>query len=146
MFAVVYTGGKQYKVREKDELRVEKLDLESGKNVKLKVLLIAEEDGSDLKLGMPYVEGAHVECRVVEHGRGEKIRVFKMKPKKRYSKTQGHRQSYTLLKVLKISSVEKKASAPKKEVAGEDKKEEKGAVAKKSVAKKAPAKKPAAKK
>jgi large subunit ribosomal protein L21 len=115
MFAVVHVGGKQYKVREKDELQVEKMEVEEGKNVKIKeVLLIAEEDGKTVKIGTPFVAGAHVECQVVEHGKGEKIRVFKMKPKKRYSKTQGHRQQYTALKVLKISAVEKKA-APKAE-------------------------------
>ncbi|MBT4384307.1 50S ribosomal protein L21 [Candidatus Peregrinibacteria bacterium] len=114
MFAVVHIGGKQYKVHEKDELRVEKIELEEGKNLKIKeVFLISDEEGKDMKLGMPYVSGAHVECQVVEHGRGEKIRVFKMKPKKRYSKTQGHRQSYTLLKILKISSVAKKTAAKK---------------------------------
>ena len=121
MFAVVHLGGKQYKVREKDELEVEKMDLEEGKNLKVKeVLLLAEEDGKNVKLGMPYVAGAHVECQVLEHGKGEKIRVFKMKAKKRYSKTQGHRQQYTKLKILKISAVEKKAATPKLE------KEEKG--------------------
>jgi len=118
MFAVMHVGGKQYKVREKDELQVEKMEVKAGENVKVKeVLLIAEEDGTTVKIGTPFVAGAHVECQVVEHGRGEKIRVFKMKPKKRYSKTQGHRQSYTALKVLKISAVAKKAAAPKKEAA-----------------------------
>lgn len=118
MFAVVHLGGKQYKVREKDELEVEKMDVEEGKNLKVKeVLLVAEEDGKAVKLGMPYVSGAHVECQVLEHGKGEKIKVFKMKPKKRYSKTQGHRQQFTKLKVLKISAVEKRAIAQKEEKA-----------------------------
>ena len=116
MFAVMHVGGKQYKVREKDELQVEKMEIKEGENVKIKeVLLVAEEDGKTVKVGTPFVAGAHVECQVVEHGKGEKIRVFKMKPKKRYSKTQGHRQQYTALKVLKISAVAKKAAAPKKE-------------------------------
>lgn len=117
MFAVVHIGGKQYKVHEKDELRVESLDLEPGKNLKIKeVLLVSDEDAKDMKLGTPYVSGAHVECQVIEHGRGDKLRIFKMKPKKRYSKTQGHRQNYTLLKVLKISAVKKatEKTAPKK--------------------------------
>lgn len=121
MFAVILQGGKQYKVREKDELRVESIDVEPGKNIKIKeVLLVSDEEAKDMKLGTPYVSGAHVECQVIEHGRGEKIRVFKMKAKKRYSKTQGHRQNYTLLKVLKISAVKKtaaKKAAPKKEEA-----------------------------
>ena len=110
----MHVGGKQYKVREKDELQVEKMDAEEGKNVKIKeVLLVAEEDGKTVKIGTPFVAGAHVECQVMEHGKGEKIKVFKMKPKKRYSKTQGHRQLYTALKVLKISAVAKKATAAK---------------------------------
>lgn len=139
MFAVVYFGGKQYKVREKDELDVEKLDLESGKNFKIdEVLLMAEEDGSEVKLGMPFVAGAHVECQVMEQGLGDKIRVFKFKAKKRYHRTQGHRQAFTTIKVLKISAVEKKTSAIK---------EEKMEAPEADIAeKKAPAKKPAAKK
>ncbi len=116
MFAVVYFGGKQYKVREKDELEVEKLEIEPGKNFKIdEVLLMSEEDGTDLKIGMPFVAGAHVECQVMEQGLGEKIRVFKFKAKKRYSRTQGHRQAFTAIKVLKISAVEKKASSVKEE-------------------------------
>lgn len=136
MFAVVYLGGKQYKVREKDELEVEKLDLEPGKNFKIdEVLLMGEEDGKDLKIGMPFVAGAHVECQVMEQGLGDKIVVFKMKSKKRYHKTQGHRQAFTNIKILKISAVEKKVSAVKEESEAEEKAE-----------KKAPAKKPAVKK
>lgn len=136
MFAVVYFGGKQYKLREKDEVDVEKLDLEAGKNFKInEVLLMAEEDGSEVKLGMPFVAGAHVECQVIEQGLGDKIRVFKMNPKKRFHKTQGHRQAYTSIKVLKISAVEKKAGAAKEEKM-EEVTEEKKAPAKKPVAKK----------
>jgi large subunit ribosomal protein L21 len=116
MFAIVTLGGKQFKVREKDELEVEKLDLEDGKNFKVtEVLLLAEDDGSMVKVGMPYVAGAHVECQTIEQGKGGKIRVFKFKAKKRYHKTQGHRQAFTLIKVLKISAVEKKAGAVKEE-------------------------------
>ncbi len=112
MFAVVYFGGKQYKLREKDEVDVEKLDLEAGKNFKIdQVLLMAEDDGSEVKIGMPFVSGAHVECQVMEQGLGDKIRVFKFKAKKRYHRTQGHRQAFTTIKVLRISAVEKKASA-----------------------------------
>lgn len=116
MFAIVHIGGKQYKVAEKDELAVEKQDVEAGKNLKIeKVLLVSDDEGKDVKVGTPFVAGAMVECKVVEHGRGDKIKVFKMNPKKRYSVTQGHRQDYTLLKILKISAVKKKAAAKKKE-------------------------------
>lgn len=110
MFAVIFIGGKQYTVQEKDELRIEKVEIEEGQNLDIKeVLLVGEEDGTNMKIGDPYVKGAHVECQVVEQGLGEKIKVFKMKPKKRYSKTQGHRQAYTMIKVLKITALEKKS-------------------------------------
>jgi large subunit ribosomal protein L21 len=126
MFAVILVGGKQYKVSEKDELRIEKVDLEEGKKLDIKeVLLVGEDDGTKVKIGEPYVKGAHVECEVMEQGRGKKIKVFKMKPKKRYSVTQGHRQSYSLIKVLKISSVEKKAAAKKPAAKKEEKEEAK---------------------
>ena len=141
MFAVVFIGGKQYKVREKDEFQVEKLDLEAGKNLKIKEVLLLSDEDADAKVGMPYVAGAHVECQVLEHGKGEKIRIFKMHAKKRYSLRQGHRQNFTTLKVMKISALGKKSSE-KAEVA-----EEKAKVAEeKPVAKKAPAKKAAPKK
>lgn len=115
MFAIVHIGGKQYKVSEKDELVVEKVDLEEGKSLKIEqVLLVGDESGKDLKIGTPFVDGAIVECKVMEQGKGDKIKVFKMNAKKRYSKTQGHRQAFTKLKVIKISAVKKKA-APKKD-------------------------------
>lgn len=114
MFAVITLGGKQYKVHEKDEFNVEKLDSEEGKNIKVsEVLLVSDEEGKNVKIGTPFVTGAQVECKIMEHGKGEKIRVVKFKPKKRYSKVQGHRQLFTRLKVLKISSVERKAAVPK---------------------------------
>lgn len=114
MFAVIYIGGKQYIVREKDELDVELLSIEEGKNVKITdVLLLSDDDAKSVKIGTPYVSGVHVECKVMNHGRGEKIKVVKFKAKKRYSKVQGHRQSFTRLKVLKISTVAKKAASSK---------------------------------
>lgn len=110
MFAVVKIGGQQFKVREKDELDVEKLDVKEGENLKIKdVYLISEDDASGIKIGMPYVAGAHVECQVIGQWKGEKIRVFKFHSKKRYKKTYGHRSHYTKLKVLKISAVQKKS-------------------------------------
>lgn len=146
MFAVVYFGGKQYRVREKDELDVEKLDIEAGKNFKIgSVLLMAEEDGSGLKIGMPYVSGAHVECQVLTHGKAEKIRVFKFQAKKRYHLTQGHRQPFTSIKVLKISAVGAAKAATKEEPV-EMKEEKVEKTEKPAAAKKPAAKKPAAKK
>lgn len=139
MFAVVMFGGKQYRLREKDELDVETVDIEEGKNFKIdQVLLMGEEDGTNVKIGMPLVAGAHVECQVVKHDRADKIIVFKFQAKKRHMRRQGHRQNFTSIKVLKISAVEKKVPAHKEVVT------EKAEPA--TVAKKAPAKKPAAKK
>ncbi len=135
MFAVVYFGGRQYRLREKDEIEMEKVDVEEGKNFKInEVLLMSEEDGSGMKLGMPFVPGAHVECQVVEQGKGEKLYVATYQSKKRKHRRIGHRQLFSLVKVLKISAVEKKASAAKEETASVEAEE------------KVPAKKPAAKK
>ena len=140
MFAVVYFGGRQYRLREKDEIEMEKIETEPGKNFKIpEVLLMGEEDGSSVKIGMPFVPGAHVECQVVEHGKGDKLRIFTYQSKKRKHKTQGHRQQFSLVKVLKISAVEKKASTAKDEP--EMKEAPVETVAKKPTAKKAPAKK-----
>lgn len=144
MFAIIYIGGKQIKVREKDEVELELLEHEPGKNFEVnEVLLMGEEDGSDVKIGLPFVSGAHVECQVMEHTKADKVRVFKFNPKKRYHKTQGHRQNYTMVKVLKISAVGGKKSSMTAEMPETKKKEEKAEM--KSM-KKAPAKKPTVKK
>ena len=100
MFAVVETGGKQYKVQEGDFIEVEKLDAEVGAKIALNVLLVA--DGENVKAGNPYVKGAEVLAEVVEHGKGDKIVVFKYKPKKNVRRKQGHRQPYTKLKITSI--------------------------------------------
>lgn len=101
MYAVIETGGKQYKVQEGDTIFVEKINKEEGEEVELsKVLLISKEDG--LVVGKPYVEGAKVEATVLEQGKMRKIIVFKYKPKKNYKRKQGHRQPYTKLKIGKI--------------------------------------------
>jgi large subunit ribosomal protein L21 len=102
MFAVVEISGRQYRVSEKDKVEVDLLEAEPGKNLKFdKVLLLAESEDS-AKIGKPYLSGASVEAKVLEHFKGEKIRVFKFTPKKRHSKTQGHRQNYTRLEVTSI--------------------------------------------
>lgn len=101
MYAIIETGGKQYRVQEGDVLKVEKLNLEEGdKAVFDKVLVIGE--GEDVKVGAPYVEGAAVEASVIEQGKAKKIVVFKYKAKKNYRKKQGHRQPFTRLKIEKI--------------------------------------------
>lgn len=101
MYAIIETGGKQYRVQEGDVVFVEKLDVEEGEKIDLsKVLLIKKED--DLVIGRPYVEGAKVEATVLKQGKSKKIMIFKYKPKKNYRKKQGHRQPYTKLKIEKI--------------------------------------------
>ncbi len=101
MYAVIETGGKQYKIQEGDTVFVEKINTEEGEKVELsKVLLISKEDG--LVVGKPYIEGAKIEATVLEQGKMRKIIVFKYKSKKNYKRKQGHRQPYTKLKIEKI--------------------------------------------
>jgi len=103
MFAVIETGGKQYKVQEGDVLRVEKLAVEEGSTVVLDKVLAVEKDG-DFKVGTPVVDGAKVTLKVMEHGKGKKIIVFKYKAKKNYRRKNGHRQPYTKVVVEKIEA------------------------------------------
>lgn len=101
MYAVVETGGKQYRVTVGQTIEVEKLPFAVGEKVELdKVLLVA--DGDEVKVGQPIVKGAKVLATVVEHGKGKKIIVFKYKPKERYRRKKGHRQAYTRLRIEKI--------------------------------------------
>lgn len=100
MYAIIVTGGKQYKVEQGDEILVEKLEAEVGDTVNFDVLMMA--DGDAVKVGKPYVEGVCAKAEVVEHGKGKKVIVFKYKPKKNIRKKQGHRQPYTKVKVLSI--------------------------------------------
>ena len=98
MKAVIETGGKQYYVSEKDQIYVEKIDAKVGSDIVIdKVLFVGD------KTGTPYVEGANVVCTVLKQGKGKKIKVFKYRPKKKYRRTQGHRQPYTCLEVKKIN-------------------------------------------
>lgn len=103
MYAIIETGGKQYKVQQGDTLFIEKLDVQAGDAVTFdKVMAIGSEDG--LKVGAPYVEGATVNATVVKNGKGEKIVVFKFKAKKNYRKRQGHRQPYTKVEIGAINA------------------------------------------
>ena len=102
MFAVVKTGGRQYKVTPGQKIRVESRRDDVGAKVTLdEVLLVL--DGENVKIGTPTVGGAKIEATVLSQGRAEKIRVFKMRRRKNYRKTQGHRQSFTELQIDKIS-------------------------------------------
>ncbi len=101
--AVIVTGGKQYRVAEGDVIFIEKLDVQSGDTVKFdKVLAVIDEENS--VFGAPTVAGATVTANVVKNGKGKKIRVYKMKPKKGYRRTQGHRQPYTKVQIEAINA------------------------------------------
>lgn len=101
MYAVVETGGKQYKVSAGDTVDVEKLPFEVGEKIELdRVLLVA--DGDEVRVGQPTVEGAKVLATVTDHVKGPKIIVFKYKPKERYRRKKGHRQAYSRLMIDEI--------------------------------------------
>jgi large subunit ribosomal protein L21 len=101
VYAVIETGGKQYRVSEGDKIRVEKLDAEVGSAVEIKeVLLVGRDDGS--VVGTPLVAGASVKASVLSHGKEDKVIIFKYRRKKNYRRFRGHRQQYTELKVESI--------------------------------------------
>jgi len=103
MYAVIQTGGKQYRVSEGDKLLVEKLSAEEGASIDLdKVLMVA--DGEDIKIGTPYVDGGKVTATIKTHGRGKKVNIIKFKRRKHHMKRQGHRQWYTELEITGISA------------------------------------------
>lgn len=103
MYAIIETGGKQFKVQQGDVLFVEKLNANPGDSVTVEKVLMVEQDGT-VKVGTPVVEGAKAVLKVLEHGKGEKIVVFKYKPKKNYRRKQGHRQPYTKVLVEAIEA------------------------------------------
>ena len=99
MYAIIRTGGKQYKVEAGDEIMVEKLDAEIGADVTFDVLMLC---GDEVVVGKPVVEGVSAKAKVLEHGKGKKVIVFHYKPKKNIRKKQGHRQPYTKVKIESI--------------------------------------------
>ena len=101
-YAVIVSGGKQYRVSEGDVIFVEKLDAAAGDSVKFDQVL-SVVDGDDVRIGKPVVDGASVSANVVKNGKGKKVRVYKMKPKKGYRRTQGHRQPYTKVQIEAIN-------------------------------------------
>ena len=104
MYAIIRTGGKQYRVAVADTVKVETLEAEAGSEVTLNdVLLVAAEDGS-IKAGKPVVEGASVKATVLSHGRSDKVRIFKFRRRKHSMKSGGHRQNYTELKIEAINA------------------------------------------
>ena len=103
MFAVIESGGKQHTVTEGESLKVELLSVEEGSTIEFdKVLMIS--NGADSKIGSPYVENAKVTAKLVTNGKHDKIRVFKMKRRKDYRRTYGHRQNFSEIKIESISS------------------------------------------
>lgn len=146
MYAVIETGGKQYRVQEGDVITIEKLKVSAGDDIAFDRVLVLN-DGEKVQVGAPILESAKVFGTVVENGKGEKVIIFKYKSKKDYRKKQGHRQPYTMVKIESLSADGK--PAPKKVVekpVAEAVAAEKPAEEKKPAAKKATEKKPAAKK
>lgn len=113
MYAVIESCGRQYKVTEGDVIFFEKLDAEEGKKITFDNVVLVS-DGEKIEIGNPYVKGFKVEGKVVSHGKGKKIIVFKYKAKKNYKRKQGHRQPYTKVEITSIKKpAAKKATAEK---------------------------------
>ena len=115
MYAVIEACGKQYKVTKGDVVFFEKLEAEEGKKVTFDKVVLLSEDGK-VEIGAPYVKGIKVEGKVVAHGKGKKIVVFKYKAKKNYKRKQGHRQPYTKVEItaIKLPAAKKEATAEEK--------------------------------
>ncbi len=102
MYAVVKTGGKQYRVSAGAKIKVEQLSADVGSEVTLDQVLMIAADGN-VKLGSPLLSGAAVKAKVLAHGRGDKVNIFKMRRRKHYRKSQGHRQNFTELEIVGIA-------------------------------------------
>ncbi len=125
MYAVIETGGKQYRVQEGDIITIEKIKAEVGETVAFDKVLVLS-DGNDVKVGTPYLDAA-VTGSVVEHGKGQKVIIFKYKAKKDYRKKQGHRQPYTMVKIESLTGAAPKKEEAPKAAAAEEKAEVKEA-------------------
>ena len=125
MYAVIETGGKQYRVQEGDIITIEKIKAEVGEAVAFDKVLVLS-DGNDVKVGTPYLDAA-VTGSVVEHGKGQKVIIFKYKAKKDYRKKQGHRQPYTMVKIESLTGAAPKKEEAPKAAAAEEKAEVKDA-------------------
>ena len=141
MYAVIRTGGKQYRVAAQDILEIEKIPGNAGETVQFSDVLLVGGDGEP-NIGAPLVEGASVAAEVIEQGRGDKIIVFKKKRRKNYRRKSGHRQDLTIVRITEILTGDKKSSKAKATKTKDEKPEKKAAEAPE---KKAAAKKPAAK-
>ena len=121
MYAIIESCGRQYKVAEGDVVFFEKLDAEEGKKVTFDKVVLVSDDGK-VQVGNPYVKGVKVEGKVISHGKGKKIIVFKMKPKKNYRRKQGHRQPYTKVEITSIKTAAKKTETKAASAKAETKK------------------------
>ncbi len=102
MIAVIKTGGKQYLVQPGDKIEIEKLEIEDGKEVTFAEVLLWEKDGN-ITIGTPFIKGAEVKGRVLAQTKGDKLIIFKYKPKKRYKRKIGHRQKHTQVEIISIA-------------------------------------------
>ena len=116
MYAVIKTGGKQYRVQEGDVITIEKLNANVGDTVEFDEVLVLGE-GADIKVGTPFLDGVKVFGTVTENGKGKKIIIFKYKSKKDYRKKQGHRQPYTMVEITGLGTDKPAKAAPKAEAA-----------------------------
>ena len=115
MYAIIESCGRQYKVTQGDVVFFEKLDAEEGKKVTFDHVVLVSDD-KKIEVGAPYVKGVKVEGKVVSHGKGKKILVYKYKAKKNYRRTQGHRQPYTKVEITAIKTASEKTETSKEEV------------------------------
>ena len=104
MFAVIKTGGKQYKIKENDIIFVEKIKNKKGEKIDIKDVLLFSNDEKNIKIGTPYLKGIKIKAEVLEQKKDKKVIVFKKKRRKNYKKKNGHRQNITVLKILKIGT------------------------------------------
>ena len=102
MYAVIQSGGKQYRVASGAKLKIEQLAADIGSEIVIDQVLMGA-DGDNISLGTPLVSGASVKAKIVSHGRGDKVHIFKMRRRKHYRKSQGHRQNYTEIEILGIA-------------------------------------------
>jgi large subunit ribosomal protein L21 len=111
MYAVIESGGKQYRVAPGDVIRVERLEVPAGESVELeRILLVADENGAP-RIGNPLLSGVSVTAKVRSHGRGEKVRIFKLKRRKNYRRRAGHRQDFTELEITRVAGVSAPAAS-----------------------------------
>ncbi len=113
MIAIVKIGGHQAIIESGEQIEVDKINTEVGKSIELETLLISAKDGSDAQIGAPLLD-TKIKAKIIEHGKSKKIRVYKMNPRKRYRRTQGHRQDYTVLEIGKIGASKKTSSTTNK--------------------------------